>query len=69
MPDQPTFNARMVAKLEALLLENVGAQSVTVDGQSVAYADLVEQLATFEKRLAIEQGTKRRVAGIHLGGF
>ena len=67
--DQPTFNERMVAKLQAILLENAGAQSVTVDGQSVAYADLVEQLATFEKRAALEKGTKRRVANIHLGGF
>lgn len=66
---EPTFNAKMVAKLQTLLLANVGAQSVSVDGQSVTYTDLVTQLERFETRLAAEEGRRPRVFQISLGGF
>jgi len=65
----PTFNEQMVTRLQALLLENVGADTVTVDGVTVQYADLQQRLDYFEKRLAVEQGTRPRAARIHLGGF
>lgn len=65
----PTFNAQMVAKLQSLLLANVGAQSVSVDGQAVTYADLVVRLEQFETRLAAEEGRRPRVFQHDLGGF
>ncbi len=68
MPE-PTFNEAMVARLQALLLANAGAQTVTVDGQTVTYADLERRLATFEKRLGLENGTRRRVTSINLEGY
>ena len=69
MPDEPSFNQQMVTKLQALLLKNVGVQSVTVDGVAVSYADLQRELDHYEARLARENGTKPRIARINLGGF
>lgn len=67
--DEPTFNEQMLARLQALLLANAGAQTVTVDGQTVAYADLERRLAVFEGRVAREKGTQRRVTSVYLGGY
>lgn len=58
----------MVAKYEQLLLENAGAHSVTVDGQSVTFTDLEERYEKWQRKLAAEQGTRPRVAQIDLQG-
>ena len=65
----PTFAEQMVTKLEALLLANVGAQSVMIDGQSVTYADLEKKYDYWTSQVAVAQGTKPRVASINLRGF
>ena len=68
MPD-PTFAEQMVTKLEALLLENAGVQSVNVDGQAVTFTDLQRQYDYWKGKVARESGTRPRVASVNLGGF
>lgn len=65
----PTFAETMVTKLETLLLANAGAESVSLDGQAVTFADLERKYDYWKSRVALEQGTKPRVASINLGGF
>jgi sulfur carrier protein ThiS len=64
-----SFSSDQVTRLETLLAANVGAQSVNVDGQSVTYADLLQQYDYWKSRAAREQGTRPRVAQINLGDF
>ena len=44
------FAALMVAKLQALLLENPGASEVSVDGTTIKYTELKDQLAYWERK-------------------
>lgn len=67
MPD--TFAQQMLTKIEALLLANPGVQSITIDGESVSYVDLMKQYDSWASRVARETGTKPRVFQIDLGGF
>jgi hypothetical protein len=63
-----TLAEKMVAKLEALLLENAGLTSVTVDGVSTTFDDLTAQYAYWKKQVASEQGRSRTVSTIIVGG-
>lgn len=69
MPDTPTFAAQMVAKLEALLLANPGAQSITIDGTVTSFVDLEKRLAQYRAEVARESGTRPRLRSFDLGGF
>lgn len=65
-----TFAQRMVAKYQQVLLDNPGAQSVTLpDGITVTYANLVRQLQYWERRVAREAGTRPRAAAVDLSNF
>jgi hypothetical protein len=63
-----TFAEQMVAKLQATLLENPAADSVTVDGTTVSFADLVARLEHWESRVAREAGGRPSMMTIDLGG-
>lgn len=69
MPDSPTFAAQMLAKIEALLLANPGAQSVTFDGSSVSFADLMARRDQLRKEVAQELGQRPRFRQVDLGSF
>jgi hypothetical protein len=64
----PTFAETMVTKLETLLSEAAGLRSVTVAGQMVTYENLIEQHGYWKKQVAQEQGTRRRILPIEMGG-
>lgn len=64
-----SFAAQQVARLETLLQQNVGVQSITVDGQTVEYDDLLAQYNYWKSRLARENQTRPRAAQVYLGGF
>jgi hypothetical protein len=66
---EDTFANKMVTKFECLLEDNVGVQSVTVDGVAVSYADLLVQYEYWKKRQAVARGTRPRVSSINLSGF
>lgn len=66
MPD-PTHAEQMVAKLEQMLLDCAGLQSINVDGQQVAYRDLNADLQHWKKEVAKEQGKRARIRTINLG--
>jgi homoserine kinase len=57
--------------LTALQTQPAGIVSVTVDGQVVTYnrAQAIQELTFWEKRAAVESGTRPRVARIRLGGI
>ena len=63
-----TFAEDMVTSLETLLAANVGVTSVTVDGQSVTYADLLKQYNYWKSRVARASGDKPPLSTIILGG-
>ncbi|MDE2100064.1 MAG: hypothetical protein KGL39_22610 [Patescibacteria group bacterium] len=65
----PSFAAAQVARLETLLSQCVGVQSITVDGQTVTYADLLAQYQFWKRRAAVENGTRPFVSQINLGNF
>ena len=65
----PTFNAQMVAKLEAALLADPTSQSVTIDGTAITHFDAVERLKHFRGLLARENGTRPVFSAVNLGGF
>lgn len=65
-----TFAQSQVTKLETLMGSvPPGVQSVTVDGTVVSLRDIEEKYEYWKKRVAIESGTKPRVAQVNLGGF
>lgn len=64
----PTFAEQMLSKLEAALLANPGAQSVSVDGESVSFVDLEARRKEYAAIVAREQGTRLRTGQIGLGG-
>lgn len=69
MPADPTFAERMVAQLETVIEESAGLQSVTVNGTSTTYVDLVKQYEYWKKKVARENGSAPRVKRMNLGGF
>jgi hypothetical protein len=62
-----SFASDQVARLETLLAQNVGVQSVGVNGQNVAYADLLKQYDYWKCRAGRENGTRPRALTINLG--
>lgn len=64
-----SFASNQVARLETLLAQCVGVQSVTVNGQAVTYDDLTKQYKFWKSRQARENKTRPRSAQIYLGGF
>jgi len=62
-----TFAEDQVERLETLLAANVGVSSVSVDGVSVSYDNLIKQYDYWKSRLAREDGTRPIVAQINLG--
>jgi hypothetical protein len=64
-----THAQTMVIKLEALLEQNPGAESVTVDGQTVKFADLEARLARYRREVERQAHRRGRAAGIRLGGI
>ena len=63
----PTFAEGQVERLETLLASSVGVRSVSVDGVSVSYDDLMKQYDYWKARVAREAGTRPRIAQINLG--
>ena len=63
-----TFAEDMVTKYETLLSANTGVKSVSVDGQSVSYDDLVKQYQFWKTTVARAAGTKPTASTIKLGG-
>ncbi|CAN5408635.1 hypothetical protein BH11PLA2_BH11PLA2_34520 [soil metagenome] len=63
----PTFAQQMVSKYQALLLANAGAQSISIDGQSLSLTDLEDKLAYWERKVAIQSGRRPRSFQIYLG--
>lgn len=64
-----TFAEEMVSKLEALMREAAGLQSVNIDGHMVTYADLLAQYEFWKRKVATESGKRATVAQIDLSGF
>lgn len=64
-----SFAEQQVERLETLLVSNVGVQSISVDGQSVQYADLLEQYDFWKAKAARDTGKRPRVFQVDLGGF
>ena len=66
------FAVQMVAALQAAILANPLALSVTVDGQTVTFASLAERQQQYNywtKRVARANGSAPRSSQIYLGGF
>jgi len=62
-----TFAEQMLEKYEELLLANAGLKQVSVDGQTVSYAELERR---YEFWRAVERGSRPRSASIKLSsGF
>ena len=64
-----SFASNQVSRLETLLQQNVGVQSVTVNGHAVTYDDLLKHYKYWKSRQARENKTRPRSAQIYLGGF
>ncbi|MBA4032958.1 MAG: hypothetical protein C0478_18985 [Planctomyces sp.] len=70
MPDpEPTFAEEMLAKVEDLLRKSSGLKTVTWDGKTVQYEDLLAQRDRWRREIAQEQGKRSRVLGVDLSGF
>lgn len=63
-----TFADQMVAKLEALMLANPGAQMVNVDGNQVSFRDLEKSYSYWKSRAARASGARPIAAQINLAG-
>lgn len=63
------FAISMVAKLETMLAANAGVKSVSVDGQSVTYGELLEQYEYWRRRVAREDHKAPTVSTIRMGRF
>lgn len=64
-----TFAEQMVAKLRDVLAANAGVKQLTVDGNTVQYDDLLNQLTFWERKVARESGSRPRASQIKLSGF
>jgi hypothetical protein len=60
---EQAFAEKMVAKYRELLLNSAGMKSVTIDGQSVSYADLEAAYDHWSQKLV----SRPLVATINLG--
>ena len=60
---------QMVEKLAEALVANAGATTVTIDGQTVAFADLEAKYDHWKARLARERGKAPAVSRIRLDQF
>jgi len=58
-----------VARYEALLATSAGLDTVSVDGQSVRYADVEAKYRYWKREVAREKGTRPQAASINLSGF
>lgn len=56
----PTFAEQMVEAIQATLLANAGASTVTFDGQTTSFENLEQKLAYWESRVAKEAATPTR---------
>ena len=56
----------MVTKLKARCLELAGVHETSADGERTVLRDIEKDLARWEARVAIEQGTKPRISTIDL---
>lgn len=65
----PSFAELQVARLQTLLAQSTGVDSVTVDGQSVKYTDLLNQYDYWTAKVAQESGTRPTTVGVNLGNF
>lgn len=62
-----SFYEEMIAKLEALLLENPGVDRVSLpDGRSISYRDLKSELDYWRRRAAQLNAMRPRIASIDL---
>ena len=64
-----TFAEQMVAKYETLLAASAGLDTVSVDGQSVRYADVEAKYRYWKREVAREAGQRPQAASVNLGGF
>lgn len=64
-----TFAEQMVQKLEAALLANPTAQSITIGGVTTSFADVQKRLSYFYGQCAKEQGERATFTGINLARF
>jgi len=62
-----SFADQMVAKLEALLLANPGASSITIDGRTMTYDDLTKQYEIWKNKAARISGSRPIIAQIKTG--
>ena len=69
MPDTQTFAQQMLARIEAVLLESAGLQSATIAGQTVTYADLLQQRDHWRKEVAQEKGDRPLMIPVQFGGI
>jgi len=58
-----------VARYEALLATSAGLDTVSVDGQSVRYADVEAKYRYWQREVARGKGERPQAASINLGGF
>ena len=59
----------MVAKLEAVMLANPGASSVTTDGVTVQMRDLKAEWQYWTREVARQGGMRPTIIGLDLSGF
>jgi hypothetical protein len=64
-----TFAEQLLAKYETLLQTSAGLDTVSVDGQSVRYADVEAKYRYWQREVARQAGTRPQAASINLGGF
>ena len=73
-----TFAEQLLAKYETLLQTSAGLDTVSVDGQSVQYADVEAKYRDWKREVAREKGQRPQAASINspgrvargdLGGF
>lgn len=62
-----SFAAEQVTRLEAIMAANPGASTVTIDGQTVSFADLEKRWQFWKNEAAKAAGGRRRVSQIKLG--
>lgn len=63
-----SFAKQRIEQLEAIIAESAGLQSVSVNGTSTTYADLLKQREYWLNELARLEGTISRTKTIRLGG-
>jgi len=61
-----TFAETMVAKYEALLAASAGLDTVSVDGQSVRYADVEAKYRYWKREVARQSSQRPQAAGINI---